>query len=142
MLPVSVALRRESICTDMDMDKDTACFTASGKSFVCAHDWHVTACGTAYVFGCISIQRVEHFSPRFLCIIHGTSSFETIVGPPFEGRRSAIIVRTSVEESNIFSDQCYELLCFVCRDFADLRHGWITRAFPPARKNVEKRHKK
>ena len=76
------------------------------------------------------------------CITHGTSSFKTIVGLLFEGRKSAVIVRTLVIESNIFSDQCYELLCFVLCDFADLRHGWITHAFSPVRKNVEKWHKK
>ena len=32
--------------------------------------------------------------------------------------------------------------CFILCDFADLKHGWITHAFPQARKNGEKRHKK
>uniref|UniRef100_UPI003AF54949 hypothetical protein n=1 Tax=Thiolapillus sp. TaxID=2017437 RepID=UPI003AF54949 len=79
----------------------------------------------------------------FPYIIYGTSSFETIAERLFEGRRSAVglIIRTLVIDSNIFSDQCYELLSFVLRGFADLRHGWITRAFPPARNNVEKSHK-
>ena len=48
----------------------------------------------------------------------------SIVGCLFEGRKSAVIIRTLVAESNIFSDQCCELLCFVLRDFADPRHGW------------------
>ena len=74
------------------------------------------------------------FPSRSPCIIHGTSSFETIVGRLFEGRRSAVIIRTLVVESNVFSDQYYELLCFGPCDFADLRHGWITRAFSPARR--------
>ena len=91
----------------------------------------------------LCIQRAGCVFPSiFPCIIYGTSSFETIVGRLLEGRKSAVISRTLVVESNFFSDQCYELLCFVLRDFADLKHGWITRAFPPARKNAEKRHRK
>ena len=37
--------------------------------------------------------------------------------------RSAVIIKNLVVESNLFSDQCHELLCFVLRDFADLRHA-------------------
>ena len=48
---VQAVLKCESIRTDMN--KDTACITASIKSFVCAHNWHVMAYGTAYVFGSI-----------------------------------------------------------------------------------------
>ena len=55
---------RESSCTDTD--KDMAYVTVSGISFVCAHDWHVTAYGVAYVFGCIyALQRAVHFPPFF-----------------------------------------------------------------------------
>ena len=82
------------------------------------------------------------FPSLFPCITHGSSSFETIVWCLFKGRRSTVIIRTLVIESNIFSDQCYELLCFILRDFADLRYGWITCASPPTRKNGEKRLKK
>ena len=83
------------------------------------------------------------FPSLFPCLSHVTSSFQTIVGRLFEGRRSAVIIRTLVAESNNFSDQCCELRCFVIRDYAViLRYGWITRAFPPARKNGDKRHKK
>ena len=72
----------------------------------------------------LCIQRTVYV-PLFLpCIIHGTSSVETIVGCLFEGRKSAVIIRILVVESNIFSDLCCELLCFVLRDFADPRHGW------------------
>ena len=95
----------------------------------------------AYDFGCIYAYRGLFISLPFSRIIYGTSSFETIAGRLFQGK-SAVIIRTLVVESNIFSDQCYELLCFVLRDFADLWHGWITRAFPSARKNGDKRHKK
>ena len=48
---VQAVLKYESIHTDMD--KDTACITASTKSFMCANNWHVTVYGTAYVFGSI-----------------------------------------------------------------------------------------
>ena len=81
------------------------------------------------------------FPSLFSCNIHGTGSFKTIVRCLFEGR-SAVIIRTLVVDSNIFSDQCYELLCFIYHDSADLRRGWIKRAFPPARKEGEKRLKK
>ena len=70
-------LRREPICTATD----TVCSTAAGKSFVCAHDWHVTAYGTVYAFSCIYTRRAMHPPP--LPISHGTSSFQTIVGRLF-----------------------------------------------------------
>ena len=82
------------------------------------------------------------FPSLFPCISYGTGSFETIAGCLFERRRSAVVLKTFIIESNIFLDQCYELLCFILHNVADLRHGWITLAFPPARKNVETRHKK
>ena len=129
-----------SICTDTD--KDTTCATVSGKSFVCAHDWHVTAYEIAYVFGCIYVDIGLCISLLFIpSISHDTSSFETIVGRLFEGRNAAALIRTLVEE-NIFSDQFCELLCIFLSDFADLRHGWITCAFPPARRKGAKRHRK
>ena len=62
-----IQLRHKSIY------KDTAYATASSKSFVCA------------------------FPSLFPSISHGTSSFNTIVGHLFEGRRSAaVIIRTKV----------------------------------------------
>ena len=81
------------------------------------------------------------FPSLYPCIIHGTNSFKTIVGHLFEGR-SPVTISSLVTDSNIFSEQCYELLRCVLRDFADLRRGWITHGFPTARENVEKRHKK
>ena len=59
-------------------------------------------------------------------LVRHTNSFEKNVGRLFEGRNATVIIRTLVAESNIFSEQ----FC----DFANLRHGWITRAFPPAKK--------
>ena len=88
-------------------------------------------CTCFYLYLCL--QRAVHFPPFSPCIIYGTSSFKTVVGRLFEGRRSVVIIRTLVVVRNIFSDQCFELLCFVLHDFADLRHGWIARAFPDPR---------
>ena len=98
---------------------------------MCACDWHITElCTFLVVFmhteGCA-------FPSLFPCIIQHHCWMS-------EGR-SAVIIRTLVAESNIFSDQCPEL-CFALRDFADLRHGWITYAFPAARKNGEKKAQK
>ena len=43
-----ILMKRESICTDTDTekdtDKDTACTTESGKSCVCAHDQKSIPC--------------------------------------------------------------------------------------------------
>ena len=63
----------------------------------------------------------------FPCIIHGTVHSKPLLEVCL--REGAVMIRTLVVESDILSDQCYELLCFILRDFADLWHGWITRAF-------------
>lgn len=103
---------------DIDTDKDTACAMASDKSFVCALNQHIMAYGTAYVFGYMYMQKAAHFPPFFPSISHGTSLFETIAGCLFEGRRSAaVIIRTLVVESNIISDQFYELLRVLLHEF-------------------------
>ena len=131
----------ESIC--MDTDEHTAYSTASCKGFVCAHDWHVMVYRTGNIFGCIYVNTELCTSVLFSSISHGTSSFKTIAGHLFEGRGSdAVIIKTLVVESNIFSDQFYELLCFFLHDFADLRYGWIMCVFPSTRNNGRKRHKK
>ena len=128
---VLVLLWRESICTDTD--SDTACLTGSGRQ--------TEMC---YVLGCIYRYRGLYTSLPFPLRHHGTSSVETIVGRMLEGRRNAVLSHQNFgrRQRHFFSDQCCELLCFALRDLADLRHGWITRVFPPARKNSEKRHKK
>ena len=71
------------------------------------------------------------------------SAFVSALGSHEMGRHKLpIIIIIMIIIIIIFSDQCCELLCFVVHDFAVLRHGWITRAFPPARKNGEKKHRK
>ena len=78
------------------------------------------------------------FPSPFPCIIHDTSSFETIVGRLFEGRRSGVIIRNVVVDSSVLWGQFYQPLCLLLRDVADLRHGatgWQERM-------ARKRHKK
>ena len=115
---------------------------ASSKSLVCAHDWHVTANGITYDFGCI-------YANRGLCI--SLPSPQHHLWHQFNQNYCRMSVWRKKEccnhqyfgqRGNTFLDQCYELLCFILHNVADLRHGWITLAFPPARKNVETRHKK
>ena len=133
------SLKVKSICTDTV--KDVACVTVSSKSFVCAHKWHRTPYGTVYVFVIFMHTEECAFPLIFPYIGHGTNSFETIARRLFE-ERSAVIIKLAIQ-SNVFLDQYFELLCFILHDFADLRHrGWITCAFPTARKNDERRHKK
>ena len=85
-------------------------------------------------------EKMEKIGCEIICGAPTTLAVEGLM-MMIEGR-SAVIIRNLVVESNLFSDQYHELLCFVLRDFADLRHGCISRAFPPARKTGEKRHKK
>ena len=77
------------------------------------------------------------FRSFFPFIIYGNSSIRNHYWTSICGKRKCRN-HQNFGRSNIFSDQCYELLCSVLRNFADPRHGWITRASPPARKNGEK----
>ena len=118
-------LRRKSICTDLD----TAYATASSISFKGAHNWHITAY-IACVFSCVYIPSTVHFpsSSVDLPTVHVSSSHFLSYVYVFPNIGNfvwcvAVIIRTFVTESNIFSDQFYELLCFFLHGFADLRHG-------------------
>ena len=92
-----IQLRHKSICTD----KDTAYATASSKSFVCAHEWHMMEYGTAYISDCITEGCT------FPSISPGTSSFKATVGHLFEGRSATVIISSFVVDSNIFPNQFY-----------------------------------
>ena len=117
----------------MCTDTDKPCATASGKNFVCAHYWHVTAYTERGVGGC---AFPSFFRPSTVMARDNSNPLLDICLREKEG--AAVIFTTLVVESSIFS----ELLCFFLHDFADPRYGWITRAFPPARKNGWKRRRK
>ena len=97
------------------MDKYTACVMASGKTFACANNWHIMAYGAAHVFGCSYAfrERDANFRPFPPASFRAKIRSKPLLDVRLRGRRSGVIIRTLVVESNIFSDQCYELLCFV-----------------------------
>ena len=114
------ALRRKSICMDTNMEKTMACTMASAKICVCTP----LVCNGVCVWLCLYAQRAVNFPPS-----HCRPAYHSYQLFPFSSTcfpkcwnvwRAAVIIRTLVAESNIFSDQFWELPCFFFHDFAIL----------------------